>query len=257
MRDASDVEAYLRRIDYDGPRVPDATTLRGLQRAHRQAVPYENVDIVQGRPIQLAEAALFDKIVVRRRGGFCHELNALFARLLQALGFSVMLLGAERVTLPTGATVPPLGHQMVLVQLEERWLVDVGFGARGSRVPLRLDERSPQADGLNEYRLDDDGNLYTLSLRSGTDWQHLYDFPLTRRRPEDFFRRCQEQQTDPYWSARLICTRTTPDGTVSLNGRRLIVTSGARRQERDLASEAEVVAALREHFGIVLSPSSC
>ena len=80
-----DVERYLQRIDYSGPTVPTLETLSALHQAHLLAVPFENLDIHLGRAIVLDEEALYDKIVERRRGGFCYELNGLFAALLRAL----------------------------------------------------------------------------------------------------------------------------------------------------------------------------
>src|SRR5512132_3659500 len=88
--------AYLDRIGYDGPHTPDAETLRRLARAHLLAIPFENLDIVPlGRPIRLEPDALFDKIVRRRRGGFCYEVNGLFALLLRELGYDVTMLTAQ------------------------------------------------------------------------------------------------------------------------------------------------------------------
>src|SRR5919109_1202974 len=88
------IQAYLDRIGYRGPLEPTAETLRALHVAHLLGVPFENLNIGMGWPIVLDEAALFDKIVVRRRGGFCYELNGLFAALLRELGFDVTLLSA-------------------------------------------------------------------------------------------------------------------------------------------------------------------
>src|SRR4051812_10193641 len=89
-----DVHAYLERIRYHGPLDPTAETLRRLQVAHLLSVPFENLSIHWGEPIELDDEALFEKIVVRRRGGFCYELNGLFATLLRALGFDVAMLSA-------------------------------------------------------------------------------------------------------------------------------------------------------------------
>src|SRR5688500_17222542 len=89
-----DVARYLARINYSGPTVPTIETLLGLQRAHLYTVPFENLDIGLGRPIQPEAAAIEEKIVARRRGGFCYELNGLFALLLRELGFRVTLLAA-------------------------------------------------------------------------------------------------------------------------------------------------------------------
>src|ERR1044072_486231 len=90
-----DVEMYLQRIGYDGPVLPTARVLSALHRAHLVAVPFENLDIHLGRRLTLDEDALFDKVVKRRRGGFCYEVNSLFAALLRRIGFEVTLLSAR------------------------------------------------------------------------------------------------------------------------------------------------------------------
>ncbi|HEY2737608.1 MAG TPA: arylamine N-acetyltransferase, partial [Thermoanaerobaculia bacterium] len=140
-----DVAAYLQRIRYRGLTAPDAETLQQLHEAHLLAVPFENLSIHRGEPIELAEEALFEKVVVRRRGGFCYELNGLFAALLRSLGFEVTMLSAG-VLRANGDFSPEFDHMALLVNHEERWLVDVGFGDL-FRQPLRLDERGPQVQG--------------------------------------------------------------------------------------------------------------
>jgi arylamine N-acetyltransferase len=122
-----DLEAYLRRIEYDGPRHPSASTLRSLHRQHLFTVPFENLDIPLKIPIRLELPLLYDKIVVRRRGGFCYELNGLFCELLTAMGFQVCMLSA-RVRRDHGGFGPEFDHMLLKVQLDEPWLVDVGFG---------------------------------------------------------------------------------------------------------------------------------
>ena len=122
-----DVEPYLRRIGYDGPRQPTSATLRGLHRQHLFTVPFENLDIPLKTPILLDHTLLYDKIVRRRRGGFCYELNGLFCLLLTALGFRVEMLSA-RVRRDDGGFGPEFDHMLLRVDLEEPWLVDVGFG---------------------------------------------------------------------------------------------------------------------------------
>src|SRR5690242_18943299 len=96
------VEANLQRIGYEGSREPAIETLRGIVAAHRQAVPFENLDIPLGRPINLDLPALFDKIVVRRRGGFCHEQNLLFRWHLDVLGYRTTLLSVQALTVVGG-----------------------------------------------------------------------------------------------------------------------------------------------------------
>lgn len=245
-------EAYLQRIGHHGPLAPTTETLRALHQAHLLAVPFENLDIHLGRPIALDEAAFFRKIVEERRGGFCYELNGLFAVLLRALGFDVTLLSA-RVARPDGNFGPEFDHLLLLVQ--ERWLVDVGFGET-FREPLRLDEPGEQAQPLGVYRLTRDGDDWTYWSRDPAQgWQAQHRFTLQPRRLTDFAEMCRYQQTSPqsHFTQKRICSLATPSGRVSVSGTRLILTENGQRQERELASEAEYEWALREYFGIDLN----
>ncbi len=122
-----DAAAYLQRINYDGPLAPSAETLRQLHLAHLLSVPFENLSIHRHEPIVLNDDALFEKIVRRRRGGFCYELNGVFAALLRSLGFNVTMLSAE-VANNEGEFGEPFDHMTLMVTLDERWLADVGFG---------------------------------------------------------------------------------------------------------------------------------
>src|SRR5437763_9773497 len=121
------VTAYLERINYHGPTAPTAETLGELHRAHMLAVPFENLDIHLGREIVLDDERLYAKIVERRRGGFCYELNGAFAALLRSLGFSVKKLAAG-VARADGTFGPLFDHMALVVELEERWPASVGFG---------------------------------------------------------------------------------------------------------------------------------
>src|ERR1035438_1777154 len=122
-----DVDAYLHRIKYDGPREPSLAILRGLHRRHLRTVPFENLDIALGKPIELDPQLLYEKIVVRRRGGYCYELNGLFHDLLTGLGFNVCMLSAQ-VRREDGSFGPDFDHMLLKVTLDDAWLADVGFG---------------------------------------------------------------------------------------------------------------------------------
>ena len=248
-----DVAAYLQRIHYRGPCAPTAETLRALHLAHHLAVPFENLDIHLGQPIILDEARFYDKIVRRRRGGFCYELNGLFAALLRELGFDVTLLSA-RVTTGDGDFSPEFDHLVLLVQLEERWLADVGFG-ESFREPLRLDEPGEQRQPMGTYRLAHDGADWTM-LETNRAGERVDGYRLTLRPRQlaDFAGMCHYQQTSPdsHFTQKRICSLATPEGRVSLSDMRLIITANGERSERELSSPAEYAAALREHFGIEL-----
>lgn len=247
------LDTYLQRIDYHGSHSRTAETLRALQRAHILAVPFENLDIYLGQHIGLDEAAFYEKIVRRRRGGFCYELNGLFATLLRALGFEVTLLSAR--VMDSGQPGPEFDHLVLLVQLEEHWLVDVGFGDSFIE-PLKLDDSNEQLLDDVAYRLSNSGEQWTMQRRSPDhEWETQYQFTLLPRQLADFTGMCHYHQTSPQsnFTQKRICSRATPTGRVTLSEMRLIVTANDERRERTLADHEAYKAALREYFGIDLS----
>ena len=246
-----DVDAYLERIGYRGPLAPTADTLRRLHVAHLLAVPFENLSIHAGETIVLEDDSLFDKVVARGRGGFCYELNGLFAALLRSLGFNVEMLSAA-VARREGGFGPEFDHMALLVTLEERWLADVGFGDSFVE-PLLLDERGEQTQGSRSFRIEEDGDRLVLMQRERAgEWEAQYRFRLRPHAYEDFAGMCHYHQTSPesHFTRGRVCSRLTPEGRVTLSGSRLITTSGGERVERELADDGERDAALLEHFRI-------
>jgi N-hydroxyarylamine O-acetyltransferase len=251
----TDIDGYLARIGYCGPRAPVAETLRALHRAHLEAVPFENLDIHLGRPIVLDETALYDKIVRQRRGGFCYELNGLLAALLRCLGFAVTPLSA-RVVNEAGEVGPEFDHLTLKVEAGGPWLADVGFGD-GFSEPLRLDELGAQIrDGI-DYRVSRQGADWLTSRREPAgDWQDRYRFSLIPRRLEDFEAMCRYHQTSPtsHFTQDRICSRRVADGLVTLTDDRLILTGAGGRRESRVDSEWAFRMVLAEQFEIKLSP---
>ena len=247
------VDAYLERINYHGPRTPSVETLRQLQIAHLLTVPFENLSIHAGEQIVLNEEALFDKVVNRRRGGFCYELNGLFAGLLRRLGFEVEMLAAE---VKSGEDYgPEFDHMTLLVRLDQPWLVDVGFGD-SFREPLRLAVGHEQVQGMRAYRSDRNGHHYILNQREDDgDWQAQYRFTLQPYTLSDYAGMCHYHQTSPesHFTQRRVCSRATPEGRVTVRDRRLIITRHGERHEEKLPDETAYREALREHFGIVMA----
>jgi N-hydroxyarylamine O-acetyltransferase len=249
-----DVEAYLKRIEYDGPLDPSVETLRRLQLAHLWAVPFENLDIHLGRPIALDDASLADKIIRRRRGGFCYELNGLFSSLLRALGYRTTLLSA-RVAREEGVFGPEFDHLALLVDCGEPWLVDVGFG-RAFREPLRVSERGEQHQHGRAYRIRPGDEHHTLLERKAPPlpWGTRYTFTLQPRELADFAETCRYHQTSPEsnFTQQRTCSRATRRGRVTLVDMRLIITTDTGRSERTLTGREEYMEVLKEHFGIEL-----
>ena len=246
------IKAYLQRIHYQGDLAPSAETLRLLQVAHLRTVPFENLSIHSGEPIVLDDEALFDKIVRRRRGGFCYELNGLFAALLRALGFDVAMLSAQ-VANAEGIFGPDFDHMTLMVTLADRWLVDVGFGD-SFLEPLKLDEESEQIQGHRAYRIVREGEYRALMQRSNDDeWRQQYRFTLQPYQYSDYAEMCRYHQTSPqsHFTRARICSRATSEGRISLSEMRFITTTAdGKRQEQILTNQEEYATILRDQFGV-------
>ena len=249
-----DCSRYLARIGDTGPLAPNEATLARLHEAHYRMVPFENLDIALQRPITPDEATSYAKIVERRRGGFCYELNGAFAWLLRSLGFRVTLLSAGVMSREHAVFGPEFDHLMLRVDLAEPWLADVGFG-EGFFRPLRLAVRGTQQDIGGTFRIVETGGWHVLEKREREGgWHPEYRFTLAPRTLADFAPRCHYHQTSPDsgFTKRSTCSLPTATGRVTLSDRRLIVTNGDKREERELPNDATRTAALRQHFGIVL-----
>lgn len=249
-----DIPRYLERIHYHGSLEPTLQTLQALHEAHLLAVPFENLDISLGREIVLDETALWTKIVEHKRGGFCYELNGLFALLLCALGFRVEMLSAG-VAHSTGGFGPEFDHLTLLVHLEEDWLADVGFG-KSFRQPLRLQTALDQQQNEGCYRLEREGAFWIYQEQSG-GWKPQYRFTLQPHALSDFTAMCHYQQTSPqsHFTQQRICSLAKPSGRITLSDQLLITTIAGKRTER-LLTEQEYQTVLAEQFGIVLSPKA-
>jgi N-hydroxyarylamine O-acetyltransferase len=250
--DHATVLAYLDRAGVAWPTAGDAAGLRALHLAHQMAVPFENLSIHLAEPISLDEGDLVDKIVRRRRGGFCYELNGAFALLLEALGARVSRVAA-RVYGEAGLS-PPFDHLALVVRPADGsgpWLADVGFGSH-SDYPLLLDARDDQDDPAGRFRLADAGAGDIDVLKDG---QPQYRLETRERTLADCVPTCWWQQTSPrsHFTRSTICSRRTPDGRVSISGRTLIQTRDGTRTEQQIDTDDALLTAYRDYFGIVLT----
>lgn len=249
--------AYLDRIGYDKPVKPDVLTLRGLQTAHMRSIPFENLDIGLKRPILIDDKSVWDKLIRQRRGGFCYELNGLFAWLLKQIGFDVTHLNA-RVFNREGNLGIAFAHLALLVRVpgsSERWLADVGFGDSFIE-PLNLDDVDEQIQGLRGYKLEHTPDGFTVWQRNyDASWERQYQFDLQPHRfPEEYETACLYHQTSPKssFTQRSIISKATEDGRLSLEDGRLIVTTNGQRSEQTVTSREEHQTLLKELFGVVL-----
>ncbi|MEY9093635.1 arylamine N-acetyltransferase [Paenibacillus sp. RC84] len=234
------VEAYLKRMDTSRPAKPDLAALKELQRQHMLHVPFENLDVIRQTPITLDIASFYEKVVGRRRGGFCYELNGLFSTLLKDLGFKVRLIAAT-VAKPDGTWGMPESHATILAELDRSYLIDVGFGD-SARSPVPLDG-TPVEDVSGVYRaakVAEADDLYDLQ-RAGEDgaWSALYRFSTAPRSLESFAEACTFNQTSPesHFTQKLLATKATVTGRVTISGDQLIETDGDVKSRQPLAPE--------------------
>jgi len=255
MNDATlDLDAYLERIQYQGAIDISWQTLQNLHMAHTLQVPFENLDIHLGQPIVLEPTTLFDKIVRRKRGGYCHEINGLFALMLQQIGFPVeyhmarVMYGAK--------SLRPRSHQLLLVTLEQQqWIADVGFGGYGLIAPLELKCGIPEQQFTEEFQITlDESYGYVLQCRNQNQWQNLYAFTSETYLPIDFVPANYMASTSPdsLFTQRKICTIPTPQGRIFLVGRKLKVTSNGKTQDFEIKTNDEYLQVLNQYFGIAI-----
>jgi N-hydroxyarylamine O-acetyltransferase len=261
-----DETSYLARIGFTGQADASVETIDALIGLHQQNVPFENIDIVRlHRPIVLDRERLVEKIVDERRGGFCYELNGAFSWLLEQLGAQVTY-GFGQWQLPDGSRTEPFDHIVLAAVLPgegERLLVDVGFGADSpvTAIPLRDGGEKPVAHhaicGYRARQLGDEPNFWRIEqLKPEHEWTVVYDVDLTPRALSEFNDRCELLQTSPdsHFTQRLICSRATTDGRVTIGGGTFIQTVDGDRSEREVAGLDDELALLDEWFSIRIDP---
>ncbi|HTL69076.1 MAG TPA: arylamine N-acetyltransferase [Lacunisphaera sp.] len=183
---APDLDAYCARIGYAGPREPTLALLHALTLHHATSIPFENLDVLLGRPIRLEPAALFRKLVVDRRGGYCFEQNNLFLLILRALGFRVTPIGARvRFQIPR-EVMPARTHLFLRVHLSDGdWLTDVGLGGTSltGAIPLEFDREHPTPHETRRL-VREDGRMFH-QFWTGTEWADLCEFTFDTMHPID------------------------------------------------------------------------
>lgn len=251
------LDAYLARLGYDGPRSVDLDTLTALHRAHLLAVPYENLEIQLGRTNVLDEGAFVDKLVERRRGAWCYEMNGTFTMALTELGFEVTRV-AGAVGRETLGDVADATHMVGLVDLDgadgrhRRYVVDVGLG-QGPLAPFPLAERD-WTEGPMRYsleRLDDRWWRFHNDPRADPPSFDLREEPM---RLADYQRPCTELQTNPMspFVRFAIVIRRTAEGFEALRDTTHVHFDGQERTTRELTEPHEYRAVLRRQLGVDL-----
>ena len=252
-----DLNGYFDRINYRGDAEPTLEVLQALMTAHTRSIPFENLDPIMGVPVDdLSPEALTDKLVHRRRGGYCYEQNGLLGAALIEAGFRVRRLAGRVIWMaPPDAPLPAQTHTVLAVAFpgsQGPYLVDVGFGGQTLTSPIRFETGNVQQTTHEPYRLDDHGDGLVLQAKVAGEWQPLYQF-TTRTQPAiDLKVGSWYVSTNPasHFVTSLLVALVTDDGRYNLAGRRLTIHRPDGSEKTLLADAAAVVDTLRDRFGI-------
>jgi N-hydroxyarylamine O-acetyltransferase len=247
------ITPYLRRIGLPG--MPRATErgLRQLHHAQFHTIPFENLDIQLRRGIDLSPDALFAKLVLRPRGGYCFELNGLMLMALRTFGFSAgpLLARVHLITPPGGRT-----HQVSCVKIgDRRWIVDVGFGASGPRVPMPLEAGHIETGRNWAFRLERrDPWGWMLQSEENDEWLDTYSFDMGHVTPSDIAVGNYFTSTSPNspFARTTVVSLPRPNGRVSLSDFTLTEIENGHETMRKIAPGQPYLDALADSFGIEL-----
>jgi N-hydroxyarylamine O-acetyltransferase len=264
-----DLPAYFERIGYQGEASPAPTldTLRALHLLHPQAIPFENLDVLLGRPVRIDLASVQRKLVTEARGGYCYEHNLLFRSVLEALGFRVRSF-AGRVLWgrDPSSGMPPRTHMCLIVELgDTRYLTDVGFGGMTLSAPLVLQSNLEQITPHGAFRLEDaDAEstglpAFTLQALIDGHWTSVYRFDLDPQYPADYEMSNHFVSTYPesVFVHNLLAARLAPGKRYGLFNRSFSIHDEREgTHKHDIASVPELRHLLADTFGIRLPETS-
>ena len=249
--DKVNIDAYIARIGYDGTLAPTLETLQRLHLAHVTHIPFENLDVLLGRPIRLDLESLQAKLVAGGRGGYCFEHNLLFAAVLESLGFRFTRLIAR---VRTGKTkVRPRTHMLLSVEIEgDRWLADVGFGMDGMLFPLRFRYGEPAQQGVFTFRVNGDGSTHLLQALGANGWLDLYSFTLEPQFFVDYEVANHFTSTHPRcpFTYTLVVQRIQLEQRWGLRNREFIVDKFGKPSTRTLLDDEGLLSTLAQCFGL-------
>jgi N-hydroxyarylamine O-acetyltransferase len=248
---------YLRRLGYSEYLDNPLDVLKKLHKNHLLTIPLENLDIHYGKEITLDIPALFHKIIVKKRGGFCYELNSLFYELLKTIGYQVDMISGRVYEIDKGFK-DEFDHLAVVAHIDdEPWLVDVGFGRRFGYYPLRIKLNEIQEDETGRYRIiQHDSRYLAVQQQDENDaWVTSYIFTLAPRELAEFTAMCYFHQTShaSFFTRNKLCTIATPNGRITLTDNSLKITENDRVREFPILDSDDFEQKLTDYFGIRLS----
>lgn len=247
-------QKYLERINYAGDVKPSLEVLQKLQKTHLLNVPFENLDIHYGLPITLDINKIYEKVVLKRRGGFCYELNGLYYELLTAIGFDAKMVSA-RVYDEKKGYGQEYDHLSVVVNLEGvEYLTDVGFG-EFMFAPLKIGLNEIQHDERGDFMIDmADQEYFRVNKMSNGKATPEFIFKKDLRKFAEFSGMCIYHQSSPdsHFTQRKLISIPTEKGRITLTTEKLKITENQYTEELALQDEVSFRNKLRNYFKIDL-----
>lgn len=254
------VEKYLKRLEYSGDLTPNLETLQALQFAHTTHLAFSNLDVLLDQTILLDDESLVEKLIDRRRGGYCFEQNGLLLEVLLTLGF-LARPHAGRVRMGTPRDVlPPRTHLFIQVDLDGvTWIVDGGVGGMSLTAPIRFELDTEQATPHETRRIVRHGNIYYHQADLGEEWMDVYEFtgeqmPLIDRELANWWTSTHPQSK---FKQSLMAALALPNGErVGLLNDKFTHRRGPEIiRSQDISNPADLWAILDREFQLHLEPS--
>ena len=240
-------------LEYDPAAKPAPALLSAVQLAMATHVPYENLDILAGKPLSLDYGDLYDKIVLRRRGGYCFELNGFLGEVLRSLGYGVTEYMARYLRGETG--IPMRRHRVIIATdcAGGRWICDAGIGQSAFRLPLPFEEGAVSEQFGETYRVDKAPFFgWVISDLHHGAWRRFYSFTEEPQLNIDYEMPsfwCEKSPDSPFTSAPILSIKTE-EGRYTVDGDVFRIFRGEEVEERVLESEEARRAVYGTYFGL-------
>ncbi len=250
------IQQYFNRIKYTGTTEKTLENLSLLQRGHLYNIPYENLDQMNGIPLSLDPEALFNKIILGSRGGYCFETQGLLYYLLLSLGYDVVQYAGRFMNEP--GVIQMRRHRILVVTLGgKRYVCDVGMRAETSRNPLELTQGLVQNDGVGDYRFEKDDFYGWVLMQKMPDkeWKPLYGFTEEVQIDDDFVMPsfyCEKHPDSPFNTIMKIAIYTDNSNLNIVDNEYKVYQMGKCVEEKTLQGREAALKMLKDKFGIVV-----
>lgn len=246
-----DLSKYLQRIGFAGKPAADLASITEMMRRQLFTVPFENLDVQAGKIVSLVPEEIVEKIIDRQRGGYCYEVNGLFAMALAALGIPYQFAAARPMFYPSRR---PKTHMVVIAHIDDQaWLCDLGFGSYGIRQPMRMDILdTPVLQDFDQFKLSKiNEREYLMQALVEGEWANQYSFDLSFQEWIDFMPANYMNSTHPdaIFVRKLLVVLHQAEGRTILFGQSLKTVTATGVEQRKI-EQKDIPDVLNEVFGL-------